>query len=64
MLEWSSHKCVGDEVGNITTISGTLTNFTMRSDTMYSISVTASNAVGNSTVTTVLMGKVCVANIL
>ena len=70
VLEWSSNKCPGDEVENSTTISGTLTNFTisdLRSDTNYSITVNASNAAGNSTskiltVHTPVMGKVCVAN--
>ena len=70
MLEWSSNKCPGDEVENSTTMNGTLTNFTisdLRSDSSYSITVTASNAAGNSTsnvltVHTPVMGKVCVAN--
>ena len=69
VLEWSSNKCPGDEVENSTTISGTLTNFTisdLRSDTNYSITVNASNAAGNSTskiltVHTPVMGEVCVA---
>ena len=70
MLEWSSNKCPGDEVENSTTMNGTLTNFTisdLRSDSSYSVTVTASNAAGNSTsnVLTVhapVMGKVYVAN--
>ena len=52
VLEWSSDQCPGDEVENSTTISGTLANFTisdLRSDSSYSITVTASNAAGNST---------------
>ena len=69
MLEWSSDQCPGDEVENSTTMSGTLTNFTisdLRSDTSYNITVTASNAAGNSTskiltVHTPVMGEVCVA---
>ena len=71
MLEWSSDQCPGDEVENSTTISGTLTTFTisdLRSDTSYSITVTASNAAGNSTskiltVHTPIVGEVCVANV-
>ena len=52
VLEWSSNQCPGDEVENSTTISGTLANFTisdLRSDSSYSITVTASNAAGNFT---------------
>ena len=72
MLEWSSDQCPGDEVENSTTISGTVTNFTisdLRSDTSYSITVTASNAAGNSTsnvlmMNTPIVGKVCVANVI